>query len=160
MEDMPYFDITTGLDGQGNAKPTEATGYGKRWKTAGFFGRANYDYMGRYLAEVNMRYDGSSRFRRGSRWQWSPSFSLGWNIAQENFWGSLTNIANTLKLRISYGELGNQNTTIWYPTYRNMTLKSSDSAWLQNNAKPNTAEAGDLVSSSLTWEKVRTGMSA
>lgn len=81
---MPYFDVTTGLDGQGNPKATEAGGNGKRWKTAGFFGRLNYDYLGRYLAEINMRYDGSSRFRRGSRWQWSPSFSLGWNIAQEN----------------------------------------------------------------------------
>lgn len=81
---MPYFDITTGLDGKGNVKATKANGNGKRWKTAGFFGRLNYDYMGRYLAEINMRYDGSSRFRRGSRWQWSPSFSLGWNIAQEN----------------------------------------------------------------------------
>ena len=108
---MPYFDITTGLDGKGNVKATKANGNGKRWKTAGFFGRLNYDYMGRYLAEINMRYDGSSRFRRGSRWQWSPSFSLGWNIAQEKFWESLTDIANTLKLRVSYGELGNQNTT-------------------------------------------------
>ena len=156
IEDMPYFDITTGLDGQGNTKATEATGYGRRWKTAGFFGRLNYDYMGRYLAEVNMRYDGSSRFRRGNRWQWSPSFSLGWNIAQENFWESLTDIANTLKLRVSYGELGNQNTTGWYPTYRTMTLKSSNGSWLQNDVKPNTAEVDDLVSSSLTWEKVRT----
>ena len=112
--------------------------------------------MGRYLAEINMRYDGSSRFRRGSRWQWSPSFSLGWNIAQEKFWESLTDIANTLKLRVSYGELGNKNTTAWYPTYRDMILKSSNGTWLQDNQKPNTAEPGDLVSNSLTWEKVRT----
>ena len=56
---MPYFDVTTGLDGQGNPKATEAGGNGKRWKTAGFFGRLNYDYLGRYLAEINMRYDGS-----------------------------------------------------------------------------------------------------
>ncbi len=94
--------------------------------------------------------------RRGSRWQWSPSFSLGWNIAQEKFWESLTDIANTLKLRVSYGELGNQNTTAWYPTYRDMILKSSNGTWLQDNQKPNTAEPGDLVSNSLTWEKVRT----
>ena len=154
--DMPYFDITTGLDGKGNVKATKANGNGKRWKTAGFFGRLNYDYMGRYLAEINMRYDGSSRFRRGSRWQWSPSFSLGWNIAQEKFWEPLTNIANTLKLRVSYGELGNQNTTAWYPTYRDMILKSSNGTWLQDSQKTNTAEPGDLVSNSLTWEKVRT----
>ena len=156
MGGMPYFDVTTGLDGQGNPKATEAGGNGKRWKTAGFFGRLNYDYLGRYLAEINMRYDGSSRFRRGSRWQWSPSFSLGWNIAQEKFWESLTDIANTLKLRVSYGELGNQNTTAWYPTYRDMILKSSNGTWLQDSQKPNTAEPGDLVSNSLTWEKVRT----
>lgn len=156
MGGMPYFDVTTGLDGQGNPKATEAGGNGKRWKTAGFFGRLNYDYLGRYLAEINMRYDGSSRFRRGSRWQWSPSFSLGWNIAQEKFWESLTDIANTLKLRVSYGELGNQNTTAWYPTYRDMILKSSNGTWLQDGVKPNTAEPGNLVSNSLTWEKVRT----
>ena len=156
MGGMPYFDVTTGLDGQGNPKATEAGGNGKRWKTAGFFGRLNYDYLGRYLAEINMRYDGSSRFRRGSRWQWSPSFSLGWNIAQEKFWESLTDVANTLKLRVSYGELGNQNTTVWYPTYRDMILKSSNGTWLQDGVKPNTAEPGNLVSNSLTWEKVRT----
>ena len=156
MEDMPYFDITTGLDGQGNAKETKASGNGNRWRTVGFFGRLNYDFLGRYLAEVNLRYDGSSRFRRGSRWQWSPSFSLGWNIAQEKFWEDWTNVANTLKLRTSYGELGNQNTTNWYPTYRVMNLKFSNGTWLQNNMKPNTAEVGDLVSGSLTWERIRT----
>lgn len=153
---MPYFDLTTGLDGKGNAKATEVTGSGKEWATAGFFGRLNYDYVGRYLAEVNMRYDGTSRFRRGNRWQWSPSFSLGWNIAQEKFWESLTPIANTLKLRASYGELGNQNTSNWYPTYRTMSLKSSNGNWLQDGVKPGTAAIGDLVSSILTWESVRT----
>lgn len=75
------------------------------------------------------------------------------------FWESLTDIANTLKLRVSYGELGNQNTTAWYPTYRDMILKSSNGTWLQDNQKPNTAEPGDLVSNSLTWEKSVLGMS-
>ena len=74
------------------------------------FGRINYDYKGKYLAEVNIRYDGTSRFRREQRWNWFPSFSLGWNIARENFWESLSEYVGTLKLRGSYGELGNQNT--------------------------------------------------
>ena len=156
MADMPYFDVTTGLDGQGNAKPTEASGSRNRWRTAGFFGRLNYDYLGRYLAEVNLRYDGSSRFRRGNRWQWSPSFSLGWNMAQEEFWEPVADVVNLLKWRGSYGELGNQNTTNWYPTYRVMELGFSSGTWLQNGVKPNTAEVGDLVSSLLTWERVRT----
>ena len=65
-----------------------------------------------------MRYDGTSRFRRGSRWQLSPSFSAGWNIAQEKFFAPATSIVDQLKLRFSYGQLGNQNTSSYYPTYR------------------------------------------
>ena len=153
---LPQFDLTTGLDGTGNKKDTEVSGYHNEWATVGFFGRLNYDYKGRYLAEVNMRYDGTSRFRRGSRWQLSPSFSLGWNMAREAFWEPLTDVVNTLKIRASYGELGNQNTTVWYPTYRQMILESNEGTWLQNGNKTNTAEIGDLVSNSLTWEEIRT----
>ena len=86
----------------------------------------------------------------------SPSFSLGWNIAQEKFWQPIQNVANLLKLRFSYGQLGNQNTNQWYPTYRTMTLGILDGGWLQNGTKPNTAKVGDLISTVLTWEKVRT----
>ena len=105
-------------------------GYRNEWATAGFFGRLNYDYKGRYLAEANLRYDGTSRFRRGNRWQLSPSFSLGWNIAQENFWEDFADVCNQLKFRFSYGELGNMNTNGWYPTYRAMTLKQANGSWL------------------------------
>lgn len=153
---LPEFDLTTGSDGYGNPKNTEVAGYHNEWATAGFFGRVNYDYEGRYLAEMNMRYDGTSRFRRGDRWQLYPSFSLGWNMAREKFWEPFTDISNTLKLRASYGELGNQNTNVWYPTYRAMTLGSFDGNWLQNGSKPNTSKVGDLVSSTLTWETIRT----
>lgn len=61
-EDMPEFDLTTGLNGKGEPKDPSISGYHNEWATAGFFGRLNYDYKGRYLAEVNMRYDGTSRF--------------------------------------------------------------------------------------------------
>ena len=155
INDMPYFDATTGLDGTGKQKATEALGNAAEWATVGLFGRLNYDYDGKYLVEANLRYDGTSRFRRGSRWQLSPSFSLGWNMARESFFQSLSNTINTLKLRASYGELGNQNTTNWYPTYRSMTIKSSNGGWLQGGIKPNTSDIGDLISSTLTWEKVR-----
>lgn len=155
INNMPEFNLTTGTDGLGTSLPSEIDGYHNEWATAGFFGRLNYDYKGKYLAEVNMRYDGTSRFRRGSRWQLYPSFSLGWNIAREKFWIPLTDIVNTLKLRFSYGELGNQNTTAWYPTYRLMKLISNDGTWLQNGKKPNTAEVQKLVSSTLTWETIR-----
>ena len=153
---LPQFDLTTGLDGTGNKKDTEVSGYHNEWATVGFFGRLNYDYKGRYLAEVNMRYDGTSRFRRGSRWQLSPSFSLGWNIAQEEFWKPIENIANLLKVRFSYGELGNQNINNWYPTYRTISIGSLNGDWLQNGLSPNTSSVGGLINTALTWEKVRT----
>lgn len=156
QEDFWDFDLTNGLDGKGNSKDTGVEGYTNEWATAGFFGRLNYDYLGRYLFEVNMRYDGTSRFRRGSRWQLSPSFSAGWNIAQEEFFAPVNHIVDQLKLRFSYGELGNQNTNSWYPTYRVMDLGALNGDWIQNGARPNTASVGSLISTSLTWEKVRT----
>ena len=127
----------------------------KNWKTAGFFGRINYDYNGKYLAEFNLRYDGSSRYRKENRWIWTPSFSLGWNMAREAFWGDLANYIGTFKLRGSYGELANQNTTNWYPTYQIMTVTASNGKWLQDGAFPNTATVPGLVSTGLTWEKIR-----
>ncbi len=156
LEDLAELNLISSLDGAGKDKIPEVGGYRNEWATAGFFGRINYDYKGRYLAEVNMRYDGTSRFRRGNRWDLYPSFSAGWNIAREDFWQPLEQTVNTLKLRASYGELGNQNTNAWYPTYRQMELKAANGGWLQNGVKPNTAKIGDLISTALTWETVRT----
>lgn len=80
--------------------------------------------------------------------------SLGWNIAQEKFFESLSNTVNHLKLRFSYGKLGNQNTTDYYPTYRKMTYSPGAGSWLQEGVKPNTAQVGSLISTELTWESV------
>lgn len=156
IDSMPYFDLTTGMGGGGKAKPTTVKGNATEWATAGFFGRLNYDYQGRYLAEVNFRYDGTSRFRRGNRWEVSPSFSAGWNIANEKFWEPISRISNLMKLRVSYGQLGNQNTNEWYPTYRTMTLTPSGGTWLHNGTKPDIAAVGNLISTSLSWETIRT----
>ena len=126
------------------------------WATAGFFGRLNYDYKGRYLAEVNVRYDGTSRFLRDQRWNWFPSFSLGWNVAREAFFEDYTDIVNTLKIRGSWGELGNQNTENWYPFYRTINFKQNNGEWLVNGVRPNTAAESALVSALLGWEKTQT----
>lgn len=155
-EDLPELDLISGLDGGGKEKANELGGYRNEWATAGFFGRLNYDYQGRYMAEANFRYDGSSRFREGNRWQFSPSFSLGWNIAQESFWEDFADVCNQLKLRASYGQLGNMNTNDWYPTYRLMTLNMAGGKWLQNGVRPNAAYVGELISTALSWETVRT----
>lgn len=139
-----------------NGENMSVSGGAAAWSTAGWFGRLNYDYAGRYLVEGNIRYDGSSRFRSNRRWTWSPSFSLGWNIAQENFWEDYVNTCNTLKLRYSWGKLGNQNTNSWYPTYAAMGYYPNASNWLVNNTRPTYATMPGLISESLTWEKNRT----
>lgn len=157
-EDPDFLEInmTNGLGGKGQELTTATSGYSNEWATAGFFGRINYDYQGKYLFESNVRYDGTSRFRRGSRWQLSPSFSAGWNISKEDFFQPIKQTVSYLKLRASYGVLGNQNTSSYYPTYRTMSLSSSSGSWLQAGAKTNTASVGSLISTSLTWETVKT----
>lgn len=152
---MDVIDITNGTDGSGNSTPPTVGGNVNEWGVAGYFGRLNYDYKGRYLAEVNLRYDGSSRFRADNRWKLFPSFSLGWNIAHESFWEDLQDKVSTLKLRASYGTLGNQNTSSLYPTYLNMPIGTANSGWLLNGKKGNTASAPGLISSTMTWETVK-----
>lgn len=153
---LPELDLSTGLDTNGNPVTPSTNGSRHEWATAGFFGRLNYDWKGRYLLEANLRYDGTSRFRKDNRWVLLPSVSVGWNIAHEAFWESFKDKVNTLKLRLSYGILGNQNTGNWYQTYRTMTVNSSDGGWLQDGVKPNIAKFPGLVSTVLTWEKIHT----
>lgn len=102
------------------------------WATVGFFGRVNYDYKERYLLESNVRYDGTSRFLRNKRWNVFPSFSAGWNVAREAFFEPYSQIVNTLKIRGSWGELGNQNTDNWYPFYRIVNYRPSSGGWVVN----------------------------
>ncbi|MFI3322751.1 MAG: SusC/RagA family TonB-linked outer membrane protein, partial [Rikenellaceae bacterium] len=149
------LDMTDGTDSTGASSTPSVGGSITDWATVGYFGRFNYDYDGKYLFEVNARYDGTSRFRSDSRWDVFPSFSAGWNIANEEFFGDLRDKISTLKLRASYGELGNQNTTSLYPTYSQMSLTSSYSFWLVNGAMQNTATAADLINSALTWETIQ-----
>lgn len=153
---LPEFDLTTGLLGNGKEQQPSVHGQRNQWSLLGYFGRINYNYLSRYLLEVNLRYDGSSRFRKGSRWTWSPSVSVGWNIAEEKFWEDYVQYCNTLKLRGSFGKLSNQNTNVWYPTYRTMSIGQANGNWLINGARPNTTWVNGLVSSMLTWETVQT----
>ncbi|MDE6796009.1 MAG: TonB-dependent receptor [Muribaculaceae bacterium] len=73
------------------------------------FGRINYDYDGKYLAEVTMRYDGSMNFAKHHRWGFFPAFSLGWVISQEKFFEPLNPAVNFLKIKYSWGKMGNDN---------------------------------------------------
>ena len=145
---VPYLSQTT-------ANPIVSGGR-EHNAVAGFFGRFNYNYMDKYMLELNGRYDGSSRFIEDKRWAFFPSVSVGWNIAKEPFFGSLENDISTLKLRASYGRLGNTNTNSWYPFYQTMPVSTGAGVWLIDNAKPNIASMPGILSTSMTWETIET----
>ena len=147
-------DLTNGLSYQGVAITPNVNGAHNQWQTAGFFGRINYNYAERYLAELNLRYDGTSKFRSDKMWKLFPSISLGWRISEENFMKNTKDWLSNLKLRLSYGSLGNQNIDNWYQTYQTIAYRAFTGYWLQNGQKTNTTSAPGLVSSLLTWEKV------
>src|SRR5690606_4662963 len=90
---------TTGIQGEGNLNSL---------RIYSFFGRINYSYNDKYLFEANLRADGSSRFDKDNRWGIFPGFSTGWRISEENFFNDDSWISD-LKLRASWGQLGNQN---------------------------------------------------
>ena len=141
----------TGADDEGN-KRTDVSGGQNEYKTAGYFARINYDYKGKYLFEANARYDGSSRFLRGSRWVFSPSVSLGWRISEEDFFSPVKNWWNNAKLRASFGQLGNQQMSAYYPAIRTIDT-SGKSSYLLGGSNPSIATITAPVSSGLTWER-------
>ncbi|MBK3516195.1 SusC/RagA family TonB-linked outer membrane protein [Carboxylicivirga marina] len=92
----------------GDAETKDNSGYRADWALVSYFGRLNYDYNQKYLLEANFRYDGSSRFAEGNKWGFFPSFSAGWRVSEEDFLAG-TDFLDNLKLRASWGELGNQD---------------------------------------------------
>ncbi|MGE7777659.1 TonB-dependent receptor [Chitinophaga sp. NPDC101104] len=92
----------------GSADGQTTGGYAYESALQSLFGRINYDYDGKYLFEANIRRDGSSRFAKKNRWGTFPSFSAGWNIDRENFFQGVKQYVTAMKLRASWGELGNQ----------------------------------------------------
>lgn len=73
----------------------------------GFATRVSYDYAHKYMLEVNAGYNGSENFAEGHRWGLFPSIAVGWNVSQEKFWEPFKKVVNNLKLRASYGLVGN-----------------------------------------------------
>ena len=124
------------------------------WATRGFFGRINYDYKGRYLLELNGRYDGSSRFASNHRWGFFPSVSVGWNITHEKFMQLLTDKLSLLKLRLSYGRLGNQAGAGLYTFASTMNLSSGLGNYYFADGRHMYLTAPGVVNPATTWEKV------
>lgn len=122
------------------------------WAVQGAFFRLNYDYKQRYLIEVNGRYDGSSKYASGDRWGFFPSVSAGWRISEESFFEPARNIFDNLKLRASYGGLGNQVTdgNFQYLSF----LTSETLSYLMNGSIISGLKPPTLASPNITWEKV------
>ena len=121
----------------------------------GFF-RVNYNYRDKYLLEVNGRYDGSSKFPKISRFGFFPSVSAGWQIAQEKFMESTRNWLDGLKIRASYGVIGNQNVNP-YTFTPTMSVSNKSTSWIIDNTYVTSISSlPALVSQNFTWEKVGT----
>ena len=124
------------------------------YRTLGFFGRINYDYMEKYLFEASFRADGTSRFASGSRWGYFPSASIGWRFSKEAFLDGARGWLTDGKLRLSYGSLGNQQVSDY--VYME-TISSAELGYLfDGNGRPKYTSVSDPMSSGLTWETVNT----
>ena len=119
------------------------------------FGRVMYSFDDRYLFSASIRRDGSSRFKKGHQYGAFPSASIGWNINREKFFKPLENVFDQLKLRFSYGKLGNQEMTSYYPTQSvvsdGMNYVSNNSPWFGSMPYVQAISPANL-----TWENTET----
>lgn len=139
----PYLNLATGSF----AAPS---GSASDFALAGFFGRLNYSFNQKYLLEITGRYDGSSRFSqlRDKQWGFFPGFSAGWVITKENFMEKLDFI-NYAKLRVSYGQLGNQEVGSNYPFVAQL---NAGTAYYFNNVLSPGSSLNNIPNETVGWE--------
>lgn len=130
-----------------------ATGGAYQTELFGLFFRANYNFNERYLLEFNGRYDGTSRFRSGDRFGFFPSVSGAWRVSEENWFMPLKSIFDNLKIRSSYGMLGNQEGVATYPY---SVMYQSLSGYMVDGSKAYYLTSPAPVSDNMTWEKTAT----
>lgn len=123
------------------------------FKTLGAFARINYAYKDRYLLELNGRYDGSSKLSLSKKWAFFPSFSAGYILTKEDFMENLRPTLSFLKLRGSYGSVGNQNSE-FSDIYR--LMNSYGSNWVIDGKEQVAVGTPGALPYLLTWEKVST----
>ncbi len=143
-ESVPSISTALGATSLGDSKYD--------WATQGVFGRINYNFKEKYLLELSARENGSSRFDPESRWGFFPSASAGYQISKENFWQTIEPVINRLKIRGSYGALGNQNVAayLYIPTIN----VNPEAPWIIGNARPPYALTPRIISQNLTWETI------
>jgi len=129
------------------------TGTADQWSTLGFFGRINYDYKGKFLFEANGRFDGSSQFPQNDFWGFFPSVSAGYVLTEESFLKDLDPYLSFLKIRGSYGSVGNQ--AVGANKFL-ATMNPSVSNWILPTGNAASITSPNAVSQSLTWETIET----
>ncbi|MDR1624653.1 MAG: TonB-dependent receptor [Tannerellaceae bacterium] len=132
---------------RGSDEGKNSFGYSNEWTLRSVFGRINYAYNDRYLLEANFRYDGSSRFAKGRRFGFFPSFSGAWRISEEGFMKENETFSN-LKLRASYGKLGNQEIDL-YQYIHTITLGQN---YTFNGQLVSGAAQTALANELISWE--------
>lgn len=135
----------------GSENGQSTTGTADEYGLLSYFGRVNYSFANKYLLEANIRHDGSSRFADGQRWGTFPSFSAGWRIGAEKFMED-QKIFQELKLRGSWGQLGNDNTSSNYPYQSTYSFSSS---YPFGGTLNTAALLSSYPSASLSWETTK-----
>ena len=130
--------------------------HGTKWQEAvmSYYSRLNYNYKERYLFEVNMRYDGSSKFQPSNRWDFFYGLSGGWRLSEESFMKNIKWLSD-LKLRLSYGEVGNQNGIDRYDGTQFYKFESLSGAYLGTNKAPIIDTNGKIASVGREWERIK-----
>ncbi len=145
-------DLNLVVPDDSGATVTNVSGGQSEYALMGVFGRINYDYKGRYLVEVSGRYDGSSRFLANSRWGFFPSVSAGWRISEEPWMANSKTWLSNLKLRGSFGTLGNQNVSN-YAFLRTISINDfSHYTFGEGSTRGQYASISAPNASDLTWE--------
>lgn len=151
-KDFPNNDMTDMNAGSEVGRTNN--GYTAELAMISWFGRVNYDYAGKYLFEANVRADASSRFAEGNRWGYFPSFSAAWRISEEEFMEDARELLSSLKIRGSYGNLGNQSALDdfypWMVNYLTDTKYPIDGSMMGGYYQ----KAHKLAT--ISWEKSRT----
>lgn len=153
---LSVFDAATG--------EASLNGIKTEWAMRSFFGRLNVVWADKYLAEFNLRSDGSSKFLNPHRWGYFPSASVGWRIDRENFMQHIVNgnILNSLKIRASYGALGNNSVgdyeaqslygTLANNPYNSQLITNSANYILNGMVQQGLTKLA-IANAILTWEK-------
>src|SRR5690606_35856981 len=134
------------------------SGSADEWGLQSYFARVNYDFKGKYLFEANVRRDGSSRFAKGEQYGTFPAFSAGWRVSEESFFDGVGFI-NELKVKASWGQLGNQNVVdnsgnaVYYPFASTIALGQD---YLFGGSVVSGAAQLDLANKVISWETTET----